>query len=248
MTANDKHSLLGRLAALAFAIAVTLCALVGVPTRAQAEVVDLSRTGSISATFRNPTNSEPVAGGVVALYRVATVEQGEGSADRVYVLTDDFAASGVELGDLDGSTLASQLATVVEAGGVSPVATATAGNDGKVTFGSLPLGVYLAVQTKAADGYKAVTPFVVSVPLEEDGVLTYDVDATPKMATLTQTTPDKPNTPEKPNVPEDGHGLVSTGDTLTSMAFIGGVAAVGAAVVIVGLIAAARSKKASGEK
>lgn len=53
--------------------------------------------------------------------------------------------------------------------------------DGEIAFTGLELGLYLLVQHKAAKGYETAAPFLVSVPMEEDGVLRYDVDASPKV-------------------------------------------------------------------
>ena len=65
------------------------------------------------------------------------------------------------------------------------------------------------VQTKAANGYEAVKPFLVSVPMNENGTYAYDVDATPKMSTLTETepthsTPTTPTTSVEPTLPQTG--------------------------------------------
>ena len=79
----------------------------------------------------------------------------------------------------------------------------TKATDATVTFTGLELGLYLLVQHKAAKGYETAAPFLVSVPMEEDGVLRYDVDASPKVELEkepepTSTTPPAPTDPRLP--------------------------------------------------
>lgn len=206
------------------------------PHTAMAATIDLSSKGSLQVVFRDPTSKEPVQGGELALYRVASVKYDDGNA--VYEYTGDFADCTVELGDLSSASLASDLAAVLPSS-ATPVATSAAGNDGKVSFSGLELGLYLLVQPKAAGGYQKVSPFVVSVPQyqEDTDTYIYDVDATPKMETLTATTPETPETPEKPNVPEDGKpvfGMPKTGDD--TMIFAGVLVAAGVAALLLGTL------------
>lgn len=75
-------------------------------------------------------------------------------------------------------------------------------NDGNAVFEDLELGLYLVAQTKASAGYKAVNPFLVSLPLAEDGQWLYDVDASPKVGAYTPETPETPDTPSTPVSPD----------------------------------------------
>lgn len=93
--------------------------------------------------------------------------------------------------------------------------------DGEIAFTGLELGLYLLVQHKAAKGYETAAPFLVSVPMEEDGVLRYDVDASPKVELEkkpepTSTTPPAPTDPRLPytgqlNWPVPGSDGAGTG-------------------------------------
>ncbi|MGV0367366.1 SpaH/EbpB family LPXTG-anchored major pilin [Corynebacterium aurimucosum] len=58
----------------------------------------------------------------------------------------------------------------------------TTGDDGKVAFENLDLGIYLVEETKAPDGIVAGAPFIVSVPMvnEASDAWNYDVIAYPK--------------------------------------------------------------------
>ena len=64
---------------------------------------------------------------------------------------------------------------------------------GLAEFGDLEVGLYLVVQTTAAENYNVVNPFLVSVPIQENGKYVYDVDALPKVGTATKKTPDTPD-------------------------------------------------------
>lgn len=60
----------------------------------------------------------------------------------------------------------------------------TTGDDGKVAFENLDLGIYLVEETKAPDGIVTGAPFIVSVPMvnEASDAWNYDVIAYPKNA------------------------------------------------------------------
>lgn len=165
------------------------------------EVVDLSRTGSIKVSLYDSETSEAVGGGTLTLYRVAKVQKD--NANLSFVYTNGFEDCGVELGDLSEGELANQLAEKIAATAES---TTVEINDlGMAEFGDLEVGLYLVVQTTAAENYNVVNPFLVSVPIQENGKYVYDVDALPKVGTAAKKTPeppDKPDTPDTPDTPD----------------------------------------------
>ncbi|MCD8084672.1 MAG: hypothetical protein LUE86_14490 [Clostridiales bacterium] len=143
-----------------------------------AEVPDLSQEGSITLTMTY--NEKAVAGGQMTLYRVGDILEDDGNYS--FVLTDEFAASNADLEDIDSSEVASDLSDYVTKQGLTGT-DKTIGSDGTVTFDGLKLGLYLLVQNKAASGYYAASPFLVSVPMydEVNAVYVYGVTATPKV-------------------------------------------------------------------
>lgn len=211
---------------------------------------DLSRTGSITLSIVDPDSKVGVGGGAFSLYRVATVRL-DNDADYSFELTEDFAPSGEALDTLDGE-LARRLSSYALANGLHEVGSLEVVDSGIVRFSDLDLGLYLLVQTKAADGYRSVSPFLVSLPLEEDGTLVYDVDASPKMETLTHT-PEEPGEPEEPTTPEEPEEpanpeepstpekpgtwspIPSTGDVFNPL-LVGGIVFVAVACIVVALI------------
>ncbi|MCD8084122.1 MAG: hypothetical protein LUE86_11595 [Clostridiales bacterium] len=143
-----------------------------------AEVPDLSQEGSITMTMTY--NSNAVPGGQMTLYRVGDVLEVNG--DYSFTLTDEFAGSEADLTDVTSSETASRLSEYASAQSLAGTVK-TIGTDGVVTFDSLKAGLYLLVQNKAASGYFAASPFLVSVPMydEVNAVYEYAVTATPKV-------------------------------------------------------------------
>ena len=162
------------------------------------EVVDLSRTGSIKVSLYDSETSEAVGGGTLTLYRVAKVQKD--NANLSFVYTNGFEDCGVELGDLSEGELAGRLAEKIAATAEST--TVEISDLGTAEFGDLEVGLYLVVQTTAAENYNVINPFLVSVPIQENGSYVYDVDALPKVGTAAKKTPEPPDTPDTPDTPD----------------------------------------------
>ncbi len=168
----------------------------------QADVIDADATGSISVTMQADDGST-VAGGTLELYQVAGIGTDE-TGDPYYYYTDAFADCEVVLADLTEASLADMAQAYQEYAayyGVQPDQTVTVAVDGTAYFADLATGIYLVVQSEAADGYYAASPFVVTIPVETDGTYVYDVDASPKMQPVTPI-PEEPSEPESEPEPE----------------------------------------------
>lgn len=153
------------------------------------EVVDLSRTGSIKVSLYDSETAEAVGGGTLTLYRVAKVQKD--NANLSFVYTNGFEDCGVELGDLSEGELAGRLAEKIAATAEST--TVEISDLGAAEFGDLEVGLYLVVQTTAAENYNVINPFLVSVPIQENGSYVYDVDALPKVGTAAKKAPGPDN-------------------------------------------------------
>ena len=157
------------------------------------EVPDLNRMGSLRIAMR--FGGTPVPGGTLTLYRVGEISESNG--DYGFVPTGDFADSGYALTDIESIALAAELAGYARSKGFKGT-TQTIGADGVVEFTEVRPGLYLLTQDAAAKGYNAASPFLVGVPMLEDGKYVYEVDASPKVelepAPATPTpTPDTPD-------------------------------------------------------
>lgn len=195
-----------QLAALLLAAALVAACAAPAFAAATAASIELARKGSITVTLRDSESGSAVSGGKLTLYQVASISRQNGNLSYDY--TNGFENCGVSLGDLSESDLARTLDDKRPAS--SKGETVTVDTDGKAVFSRLPLGLYLIVQSTASTGYEKINPFLVSVPLVEGDTYLYDVDALPKVGTLTPTTPpdvpeepDKPTEPEKPTTPEN---------------------------------------------
>lgn len=174
-------------------------------TASAKDVPKPGKPGSITVTMRS--GSKIVAGGELTAYRVGRVAD-DGDYNYSFVPTGVFTDWGTDFGDLNSgeqsAKTAKSLADYVKKQKITGVKK-TVGKDGKVTFPDLEQGLYLLVQTKAASGYSAVNPFLVSVPYLKDGRYIYEVDATSK----TELEPQPSTTPGNPSTP--GEKLPQTG-------------------------------------
>ncbi len=162
----------------------------GSAASATASALDFSRTGSIGLTLED-ADGNAVSGGAVTLYQVASLRLDGGG--MAYELADAFANCGINL-DVEDASLAESLAAYAAESGISGTQAAI-GADGSVSFEGLELGLYLVVQTAESDSYETINPFVVTVPLDEDGTWVYAVDASPKVGTVVAVEPEE-ETPE----------------------------------------------------
>ena len=169
------------------------------------DVPDSTKTGTVSGTM--VYNEEAVGGGTLTFYKAGDVTADDGNYS--FTLTEAFAESGVSLDDLTDKTLATTLAAYVEGSGISGT-TIDIASDGTWVAEGLELGLYLVVQNDAADGFEAITPFIVSVPVydEETESYVYDVSAEPKLSALTEA----PTT-----APEETTTQAATTDTETTL-------------------------------
>lgn len=145
---------------------------------AGSSTLDLEHKGSITVTPKAGSEGAVLAAGTkLTCYQVGAISGEEGNLS--YALTEAFAGSKADLSDLEAADLARTLAGYASAQGISGT-DAVADSAGTVKFESLPLGVYLIVQSSAESGSYAVSPFLVTIPVTKDGAYVYDVDASPK--------------------------------------------------------------------
>lgn len=172
---KSAHHIIPFLLALVLACGMTVSAYA-----ADNASLDFDQTGSIELTLAD-SDDNAVSGGAVTLYQVAMLYLDDGN--MAYAYTDDFSGCGATL-DVEDTSLAATLAEYAETEGLSGT-TLSIGTSGTVSFGGLELGLYLIVQTTDSDNYETINPFVVTVPMDVDGVWTYNVDASPKVGAVT---------------------------------------------------------------
>lgn len=165
-----------------------LCALTLLFTtiNVNAEEVDTTKTGSITITL----DKQQVSGGSLRLYQIATVE------DNKFVYTNGYENCGISLDKLDSDT-AKALAKISTDTNTSVTQSVVKGSN--VVFNQLQVGLYLVVQDGSFENYQSIDPFLVSIPQKEGESYIYDVDASPKVGTLTKVTPTTPPSEDIPN-------------------------------------------------
>lgn len=172
--------------AVLYRIAVFLFTLVTIAAtsysvHAAETIPDLNKKGSILVSLKDKKNNKAVPGGCFTLYQVAIAKENNG--DFLYQYVNGFENCGISLKNLNDSTLAKKLQKKVSktAKGTSNMAD----KNGKLKYNNLSTGIYLIIQTEASDGYKKVSPFIVTVPLKMQGEWVYNVDASPKVDAVT---------------------------------------------------------------
>lgn len=181
-------------AAMMLGLAMTVAGMTTVNAAAVPDL-DLTETGSIEMTLMD-ADGVTVSGGAITVYEVAQLYLDDGN--MAYAYTDGFADCTVTL-DVTDTTLASSLVSYMNGKTITGTEKSVA-SDGTVSFTDLELGLYLVVQTTASSDYETISPFVVTLPMEEDGVWVYAVNASPKVGTVTLT-PEEPE-PETPSEEE----------------------------------------------
>lgn len=164
-----------------FAVALLCAACLAPGTKANAaDLLDADQVGSLSVNLRCDGN--PVANAGLDLYRVAGLEWDKSEGQWTYVSAKGFSNLGVDPYVVDSWTEDVTTSVADEAEGAKPVAKDASDASGRVTFGNLSTGVYLVKQHAVTVGEDTIKPFMVSIPLAEDEVYVYDVDASPKVS------------------------------------------------------------------
>ena len=176
----------------------------------------------------------------LALYKVGDVAEEDGNYSFVPVaaIREDFA----QFGDIQSPELAGKLSKLESK--LTPVTARPqkVGEDGKVTFSSLPFGLYLVVQKTAPAGYGKTEPFLVSLPYLYEGEYQYDVASQPK-TDLERELPTRPTTgpATNPTTSPGGKKLPQTGQLWWPVPVL---ACGGLGCIVVGLI---RKRRAGDE-
>lgn len=141
------------------------------PPCARALGFDGSETGSISIRLADP----PVPGAQFELYHIASVDMDEAETLR-YAWLPPFEDCGIPL---DDPQLPAKLSAFLREQSI-PAPKITTDDRGEASCGGLPLGLYFVRQVGAAEGFSACTPFLVTVPMQTETGLVYEVNASPK--------------------------------------------------------------------
>lgn len=178
---------------------VILCALC-VPALAS-DLPDLNKKGSITVTLKE--NGEPVPYGSLVFYKVANIIYTNG--DYSFVWTENFKNCEFNLDNLESEKLAKDLYLYAGKNKIKGIK-AEIDKNGTAMLQNTSTGLYLVTQYGTAKGYSKVNPFLITVPLKDDGKWIYDVNASPKVEFEKTTTPGSASTApsNEPELPFTG--------------------------------------------
>lgn len=175
------------------------------------EVPDTSRKGAITVDM--VYDGKAVTGGTLTAYRVGEIQEDNG--DYSFVKTAEMEPLTDSYDDIGSPELAKNVAAFVEDHGVSACKTAD-NTGGKAIFREMETGLYMIEQTHASDGYEPLSPFLISLPMNEGGHYQYEVTAEGKFQLVQQPSPppapspspsDRPTPlwrPYRPRLPQTG--------------------------------------------
>lgn len=184
---------------------VLCCLALVLPVFAQgtAADLDLGCTGSITLTVKDK-NGVAATGGSIACIQVARVRRENGNLS--YELTNGFENTSLSLDNfVDGKESAADLAKRVEK--LLPARAAKKIRQisgGKVAFSDLELGLYLIRQQRGFKNHSSIQSFLVTLPMNGSFGWVYEVSATPKVGTVSRTTPPKKPTTGGSRLPQTG--------------------------------------------
>ena len=160
------------------------------------EIPDTTRAGSIRIAMKDGKDALP--GGTLTLYRVGEIAESNG--DYFFVLAPAVKDSEVSLKDIQSAETAKKLAAWIDKHPTQHTQVQI-DKDGKAAFSDLVTGLYLVVQTEAAEGYLCADPFLVSLPMHDGSGYVYDVEATPKVEVEKEPETEETTTTKPPQIP-----------------------------------------------
>ncbi len=171
-----------------------LCAL---PAAAYAHAVpEESRKGTIIVKMEY--DGEPVTDGALAAYRVARLVEEDGGYG--FEALPPYKEKELSQEALNTPELAASFAEQLSGEGIAPASS----ENGLIRFEQLEPGLYLIIQTEASRGYEPLKPFLVSLPVNEDGHYVYEVTAEGKFQLYREPEPTEPTKPSEPTLPQTG--------------------------------------------
>ena len=163
------------------------------------ETPDESEKGTITVEMKY--DGKAVTGGTLTAYRVGQVQEDDGNYR--FAQTPAMETFSGNYDDISSAKLAEEVAVFVKKNEI-PAYQVVENTEGKAVFTNLELGLYLIVQTKASDGYEPLKPFLVSVPMNENGHYVYEVNAEGKFQLHQEPKPTTPPKPSEPTLPQTG--------------------------------------------
>lgn len=165
------------------AMAMAMLLLLSLPLAVRGKAAE---TQTCTLTVHMIWKDTALTGGSLSLCRVGSAENGE------FQFLPELADCAPEPEALARKAAENKL----------PAAIATVRN-GVARFAGLEAGLYLVTQKEPCTGYSPIKPFLLSLPVEENGRLLYDISASPKVSPEPENTdPSLPTVGPDETVPE----------------------------------------------
>lgn len=163
---------------------------------------DVSKICSVEITLQS-ADKVSVPHGRFVLYPVADAVSETGQL--AYRYQAPFSSCPADLTDISDETLAQQLCAFIKQEGIAGTEK-SADENGTVRFDGLRTGLYLVLERESANGYYAISPFLVSLPMmnETGSEWVYNVTTRPKVEKIPVPETEKPSAPRDPSLPQTG--------------------------------------------
>lgn len=143
--------------------------------RANTNIIDYNKKGSITITLKDSQESSPVANAKISLYKIANIIDTDSNLSFKYV--PEMSSCPISIDEL--KEVNKELLTCLDNSAIIPLKKTT-DIKGTLTFNDLTLGLYLVKQTNEVEGYSKIDEFMIMLPEFIDNSWNYSIDATPK--------------------------------------------------------------------
>ena len=191
-----------------FSILLILLMLISLPITAYAlELPDVTRNDcTIYVVLLDKEKNKGIVGAELVCYRVGYVDH---DGDYNYHFYDILTDEQIPDSNLQSSHAAAEYAYYARKGKYkNEEYKEQFEKKGVYYFTKLPVGLYVVVQKKAANGYSDMNPFLVSIPYMEDGEYVYKVTANVKTELWQEVESTPPTVPPTTRPPRLPHGAV----------------------------------------
>lgn len=141
-------------------------------------IVDFSKKGFVSITLKESSEEIPVENAELSIFKIATVTDKNNNLFFEYI--EELKNCQADLTNLENTKLTDEILKCIKDKEINSIKEIT-NEEGNAIFTDLDLGLYLVMQTNAVNGYSKIDPFLITIPKEQEGIWTYDIEAEPKV-------------------------------------------------------------------
>ena len=161
---------------ISFILTIILMILCMSNVRADSNLVDLTKKGSINITLSTNDN-EAIKDAELTIYKVgdAVIEK----SNLLFKNVSEIESCNVDFTKITDKNISGSVLKCIQNSNVKQEKLYT-DEHGKVSFKNLELGLYLVVQTNDVKGYSKIDSYLIMIPEEVDNEWNYDISSLPK--------------------------------------------------------------------